>query len=140
VTVASAPTAAQAPARVLIIEDEPKMSAIIARHLERSGLVIDAIADTGDAALRHARTGTADAAVVDIMIPHPDGLEVCRYLRRHGWRGPIVVISARADPVSERHALIAGADAFLAKPFPLRALSDRLVDLLGRTAPARPRH
>jgi two-component system OmpR family response regulator len=110
------------------------MAAIIARHLDRAGLVVDGIADTGDAALRQARTGTADAAVIDVMIPHPDGLEVCRHLRHRGWRGPIIVISARADPASAGHALAAGADAFLGKPFPLSTLTDRLIDLLGRTA------
>jgi CheY-like chemotaxis protein len=98
--------------RVLVVEDEPRMAAIIARHLERSGLVVDGIASTGDAALRLVGAGTASAAVVDVMIPHPDGLEVCRHLRHQGWRGPIVVISARADPASERRALAAGADAF----------------------------
>jgi DNA-binding response OmpR family regulator len=70
--------------------------------------------------------------VLDVMIPGPDGIEVCRELRRAGWHGAIVLISALDGAETRRRALGAGADAFLAKPFPLGDLVDALAELVLR--------
>jgi DNA-binding response OmpR family regulator len=113
---------------VLIVEDDPKLARLLQRALARRGLV-SVVAATGDEALRALRDpGDLAAMVVDVMIPHPDGLEVCRQARRDGWLHPVVVISARTDPVHEARAVAAGATTFIAKPFSL----DDLGALLGR--------
>jgi DNA-binding response OmpR family regulator len=69
--------------------------------------------------------------VLDIMIPHPDGIEVCNQLRRNGWRGPIIAVSALTTPDTQAHVRRAGADLFLPKPFHLAELIDALDTLLG---------
>ena len=84
------------------------------------------------------RRHPADAVVLDIMIPHPDGIEVCRQLRRDGWRGPVVLISALDGAETRWRARSAGADVFLPKPFRLIQLLDAVTSLLGgATAPTR---
>jgi DNA-binding response OmpR family regulator len=62
------------------------------------------------------------AIVLDVMIPPPDGLEVCRRLRSGGWAGGVVIVSARSSPADREAATLAGVDRFLAKPFPLAEL------------------
>ena len=116
--------ASPAPARriVLLVEDDEKFVDLLARALDRIGY--DTVrAATGDTALAAMRSKPSVAAVVlDIMIPHPDGIEVCRQLRRDGWPGPIVVISACDGADTRTRARRAGADVFLAKPFRLTEL------------------
>jgi DNA-binding response OmpR family regulator len=68
--------------------------------------------------------------VLDVMIPHPSGIEVCRHLRRQGWGGPVIVVSARSSPADREAAFRAGADAFLGKPFALSELLTTVSDLL----------
>jgi DNA-binding response OmpR family regulator len=87
------------------------------------------LAATGDDALRMMRDRAPDAVVVDVMIPHPDGIEVCRKFRRDGWRGPMIAISARSSADHRRRTLDAGADTFLGKPFRLVDLIDTLDQL-----------
>jgi DNA-binding response OmpR family regulator len=116
---------------VLVVEDDPKMAALIQRALGH--VDIDSrVARTGDEALWHLRQSPdIGALVLDVMIPHPDGIEVCRQARRDGHRGPIVMISARGGETHRVRALDAGADLFLSKPFPLTHLARtvaRLVD------------
>jgi DNA-binding response OmpR family regulator len=113
---------------VLVVEDDAKFGDLVARALGRAGFG-SVVADCGDAALRAMRIGPPmSAAVVDVMIPHPDGIEVCRHLRRRGWSIPVVAISARSSPTDRARVEAAGADAFLSKPF---ALAD-LIDLVRR--------
>jgi DNA-binding response OmpR family regulator len=107
---------------VLIVEDDPKMAAIIDLCLHRASYSTE-IATSGDQALWCVLSRPPLAMVLDVMIPHPSGIEVCRFLRREGWSGPVIIVSARSSPADRDAALHAGADAFLAKPF---ALSDLL--------------
>lgn len=116
---------------VLVVEDDDKLAALIQRMLMRTGFE-PRLASTGDAALSAMRSQQPAAVVVDVMIPHPDGIEVCRQFRRDGWTGPIVAISARHAPQDRERVAAAGADAFLSKPFrladlisTLRGLDDR---------------
>ena len=104
--------------RVLVVEDDERLGPLVGRMLARAGYVWE-LATTGDDALRAMRERRPDAVVVDVMIPHPDGIEVCRQFRRDGWAGPMLAMSARNSPDDRRRVLAAGADAFLAKPFPL---------------------
>lgn len=110
---------------VLIVEDDEKLAVLIERMLDRSGYRT-VLALTGDEALRAMRDGAPAAVVVDVMIPHPDGIEVCRKFRRDGWRGPMIAISARSSTDHRRRTLEAGADTFLGKPFRLADLVDTL--------------
>jgi DNA-binding response OmpR family regulator len=116
---------------VLLVEDDEKFGVVLSRALERVGLDT-ATASTGDAALNAMRTlPEVSAVVLDVMIPHPDGIEVCRQLRRDGWRGPIVAISARTSSTDRARVNDAGADAFLPKPFRLTDLCETVASLLG---------
>ena len=125
------PAARSATRRVLITDDDAKLCSIIARSLERAGYTCAVVA-SGDQALWAVNANEPDALVLDVMIPHPSGIEVARHLRNDGFSGPIVVISARSTPDDRAAAQRAGADAFLAKPFSLAQLV-RTLDQL--TAP-----
>jgi len=117
--------------RVLLVEDDPDMAGFIARGLGEQAYAVDAVA-SGDAALERAAATPYDAIVLDVMIPPPDGLAVCRQLRRDGVDAPILMLTAR-DAVSNRvDGLDAGADDYLVKPFEFAELLARLRALLRR--------
>jgi DNA-binding response OmpR family regulator len=118
--------------RVLLVEDEHKISAYVKRGLEEQGYAVDA-AYTGLEALDWAETVDFDLIVLDILLPEMDGLSVCRELRKRGSRVPILMLTAR-DTVDDRVAgLDAGADDYLVKPFALKELLARLRALARRS-------
>jgi DNA-binding response OmpR family regulator len=121
------PTAAD----VLVVDDDVKLSSVLVRSLERAGYRCRA-AHSGDEALWALNDAPPDAVVMDVMIPHPSGIEVCRHFRAIGFVGPIVVISAHADAGARSAAMRAGASDFLAKPFPLGALVVALATAFAR--------
>jgi DNA-binding response OmpR family regulator len=117
--------------RVLVVEDDPDMARFITRGLGEQAYAVDAVA-TGESAIEHALTIPYDAIVLDVMIPAPDGLEVCRALRQHGTNTPILMLTAR-DAVRDRvEGLDAGADDYLVKPFEFAELLARLRALVRR--------
>jgi DNA-binding response OmpR family regulator len=119
--------------RVLLVEDERKISAYVKRGLEEQGYAVDA-AFTGREALDWAEAASHDAILLDILLPEMDGLSACRELRRRGVRAPIMMLTAR-DAVDDRVAgLDAGADDYLVKPFAMRELLARLRALTRRAA------
>jgi DNA-binding response OmpR family regulator len=119
--------------RILIVEDERKISAYVKRGLKELGYAVDA-AFTGQEALDLASTVSYDIIVLDILLPGIDGLSVCRRLRKRGLRVPILMLTAR-DAVDDRVAgLDAGADDYLIKPFAMKELSARLRALSRRGA------
>jgi heavy metal response regulator len=121
--------------RVLIVEDERKISAYVKRGLEEQGYAVDA-AYTGREALDWAETVTFDLIVLDILLPEMNGLDVCRELRQRGLRTPVLMLTAR-DAVDDRvGGLDAGADDYLVKPFALKELLARLRALTRRAADA----
>jgi len=123
--------------RVLVVEDEIKMAALIRRGLEREGYAVDIAAD-GDEALWAAREYGYDAIVLDAMIPGPDGFSVCRTLRTEGRWSPVLMLTAR-DSVADRvNGLDAGADDYLTKPFAFSELFARLRALTRRRLAERP--
>ena len=117
---------------VLVVDDDVKLASVIVRFLERVGYRCTT-ARTGDEALWAVNRSTPDAIVMDVMIPHPSGIEVCRHMRAEGYLGPIVVISARSTPGDRAAALRAGASSFLAKPFPLAELSSSLASMIAQS-------
>lgn len=114
---------------VVVVDDDYKLAAVIVRALERAGYHCR-VAASGDQTLWAVSDRPPDALVLDVMIPHPSGIEVCRHLRAGGYDGVIVVISARSNPDDHATARRAGADWFLAKPFALSDLVANLDELL----------
>jgi DNA-binding response OmpR family regulator len=122
--------------RVLVVEDEPRISAYVKRGLEEQGYAVDT-AYTGREALVWAETVEFDLIVLDLLLPEMDGLSVCRELRRKECRSPILMLTAR-DALDDRVAgLDAGADDYLVKPFALRELLARLRALGRRSTDSR---
>lgn len=107
--------------RLLVVDDDPRFLRIAVRCLERAGYECFT-AESGDGALRGVVEYQPDAIVLDVMLPPPDGIEVCRRLRSEAWSGGVVVVSARTSPTDRAAATRVGADAFLGKPFPLGEL------------------
>jgi two-component system OmpR family response regulator len=123
--------------RLLVVEDDVKMAALLKRGLEREGYAVD-VAGTGEDALWAGAEFPYDAVVLDTMIPAPDGFEVCRRLRDAGKWMPVVMLTAR-DSVDDRvRGLDAGADDYLPKPFSFAELFARLRALLRRDTGERP--
>ena len=123
--------------RILVVEDELKMASLLRRGLAEEAHAVD-VARTGDEALWMARAADYDAVVLDLMLPGPDGIEVCRRLRESGVWAPVLMLTAR-DGVEDRIAgLDAGADDYLPKPFSFAELLARLRALVRRATPERP--
>src|SRR5689334_9804920 len=108
--------------RVLVVEDEPKMAALVARGLREDGHTAN-VADRGETALWMAEADEYDAIVLDVMLPGLDGFETCRRLRERGVWSPVLMLTAR-DAITDRvDGLDAGADDYLVKPFSFAELS-----------------
>ena len=111
--------------RVLVVEDEPEMSALIARGLRGEGYAVD-IAANGIDAITLAAEAPYDVAVLDVMLPGMSGFELCRRMRDDAQASAIVLLTAR-DAVDDRvRGLDAGADDYLTKPFAFAELAARL--------------
>jgi len=123
--------------RILIVEDEPKMAALLRRGLVAEGAAVDVAARGEDAIPRAEATGY-DAIVLDVMLPGIDGFEVCRRLRSAGVWAPVLMLTAR-DAVRDRVAgLDSGADDYLTKPFSYAEFLARLRALVRRGDTERP--
>jgi two-component system OmpR family response regulator len=123
--------------RVLVVEDEVRMAALLRRGLREDGLATD-VAVSGEDALWMARATDYDAIVLDVMLPGIDGFETCRRLRRADVRSPVLMLTAR-DGVEDRVAgLDGGADDYLVKPFSFAELLARLRALVRRAPGERP--
>jgi two-component system OmpR family response regulator len=123
--------------RLLIVEDDAKLAAAVARGLRAEGYAVDLCAD-GDAALAQAAVHPYDAIVLDLMLPRRDGLAVCRVLRERGCWAPVLVLTARGGVGDRIRGLDAGADDYLPKPFDFGELLARLRALIRRTPAERP--
>src|SRR5213082_1249930 len=119
--------------RILVIEDEKKTAAFLAKGLREVGFVVD-LARDGETGLELARASRFDLLVVDIRLPNKDGWEVVADLRRDGIRTPILFLTAR-DSVRDRvKGLELGADDYLVKPFAFSELLARVRSVLRRSS------
>ncbi len=117
--------------RILIVEDEPRLSQVLAQALREHGYAID-LAHDGEEGLGLAELEPYDALILDVMLPRLDGFELCRRLRTGGSAVPILMLTAR-DAVEDRvRGLDLGADDYLIKPFSLSELLARIRALFRR--------
>ncbi len=116
--------------RILLVEDEPRLAAMIRDYLGEAGLLVS-IAGTGEAAVAAQARDGFDAVVLDLMLPDIDGLEVCRRIRARS-EVPILMLTARGDTMDRVVGLELGADDYLPKPFEPRELLARLRAILRR--------
>lgn len=117
--------------RILIIEDEQELAALVSRHLREQGFEVTAVA-RGDAGLRAAEGADFDLVLLDLMLPGMDGMQVCRRLRARGVQTPIVMVTARTTEVDKVLGLDMGADDYIAKPFGIAELTARIKAILRR--------
>jgi two-component system, OmpR family, copper resistance phosphate regulon response regulator CusR len=123
--------------RILLVEDDPGVRRFVVKGLREQAYAVD-IAATGEDALYQADINEYDLIILDVMIPPPDGFEVCRRLRKSGKQMPILMLTAR-DAVEDRvSGLDRGADDYLTKPFEFRELLARLRALLRRSTELHP--
>ena len=117
--------------RILVVEDNKKTAAFIAKALKAEGFAVDSL-HNGDTALSALSTTPFDLVVLDIMLPGRDGLSLLRQWRAHGNRTPVLLLSARGEVNERVEGLDAGADDYLAKPFALEELVARVRALVRR--------
>jgi len=120
--------------RILLAEDERKVAEHIRAGLVAEGYAVD-VAHDGDEALWLAESSTYDALLLDINMPHKDGITVVRLLRRKGVLAPVMFLTARDDIEDKVRGLDAGADDYLTKPFSIVELLARLRAVLRRQRP-----
>jgi DNA-binding response OmpR family regulator len=126
------------PGRVLVVEDEPDISGLLAFHLEREGYQVVRSRNGADA-LQLVRVRRPDLVLLDLMLPGIDGLEVCRRLRQDPATAalPIVMLTAKGEEVDRVLGLELGADDYIVKPFSPKEVVARVRAVLRRArAPA----
>ena len=123
--------------RVLLVEDETRLSATLSRGLKAEGFVVVAVG-TGIEGLQEAIENSYDVAILDIMLPGRSGYEVLRQMRAQNVWTPVLMLTAKDGEYDETDAFDLGADDYLTKPFSFRVLVARLRALVRRGAPERP--
>lgn len=119
--------------RVLLVEDEPRLSRVIKKGLVEDGFAVDTAFD-GEEGFFLATSETYDVIVLDIMLPKLDGLEVCRRLRNKKIKTPILILTAKTSVDDKVAGLDSGADDYVTKPFAFIELRSRIHALLRRSA------
>ncbi len=121
--------------RILVIEDDPNVADFVRRGLVQSGFEID-VAPTGHEGLDRAELARPEIAILDLMLPDIDGIDVCRQLRAAGDIG-IIILTARGVVGERVRGLEAGADDYLLKPFAFEELLARIRAVLRRRSPGK---
>jgi DNA-binding response OmpR family regulator len=121
--------------RILVVEDDRDIAELVARYLEKAGFVVEIIA-SGKEALTALSDRPPDLLVLDLMLPHVGGAEICRAARANARTAliPIIMLTARADESERIAGLELGADDYIAKPFSPNELVARVRALLRRAS------
>ena len=126
------PIEVQSRAKILVVEDEPNMVAGLRDNFEFEGYEVITARD-GVEGLQRALEESPDLVVLDVMMPHLSGLEVCRQLRAKRASIPIIMLTARGQEIDKVVGLELGADDYVTKPFSIRELLARVKAILRRT-------
>ena len=118
------------PPRILVVEDDPTVSEVVTRYLEREGFVVE-VAYDGAVGLERARADPPELVVLDVMVPSLDGFELCRRLRATA-PVPVIMLTARGEEADRIVGLELGADDYMSKPFSPRELTARIKAVLRR--------
>jgi DNA-binding response OmpR family regulator len=121
----------QAPRKILVVEDDPDISALVELHLADAGNDVE-LASDGGTGLERALGRPFDLVILDIMLPGVDGLEICRRLRAEKPELPILMLTARTTELDRVLGLEMGADDYLTKPFSVRELVARVKAIFRR--------
>jgi two-component system OmpR family response regulator len=120
------------PMRILVVEDDNKIGSFVLKGLRQAGFAVDRAAD-GETGLDLVLTRAYDAAVIDIMLPKRDGLNVIEELRRQKVNTPLIILSAKRSVDERVRGLQAGGDDYLTKPFAFSELLARVQALIRRS-------
>ncbi len=123
--------------RILVVEDQPKMSNFLKLGLQEVGYAVD-IAETGSAAESYIAQSDYDLVILDVMLPDQSGLDTARHIRRDSYHGPILMLTALSTTKDKVNGLDAGADDYLTKPYSMEELLARVRALLRRQSPTQP--
>jgi len=123
--------------RILLVDDEPKIVMGLKPYFRQAGFEV-LTAYNGQEALRAAHRDQPDIIVLDLMLPHMDGLDVCRTLRQEGNFTPIIMLTARVEEADKLAGLELGADDYMTKPFSPRELVARVHAVLRRVEGPKP--
>jgi DNA-binding response OmpR family regulator len=119
--------------RLLVVEDDPRLSDVLQRGLSEQGHVVD-VAGDGEEGEQWASAGAYDAVLLDVNLPKRDGLTVVRGLRASGVRTPVLILTSRDTTEDAIEGLDAGADDYLRKPFVFGELEARLRSITRRAS------
>jgi len=119
-------------ARILLVEDDRKLSELVKEFLESRGDFEVSAEYRGDDAPGRILGEAPDLVILDIMLPGMDGIEICKTIRRDGFRGPVLMLTALGDEIDEIVGLEVGADDYMAKPVSPRLLLTRVRAILRR--------
>jgi DNA-binding response OmpR family regulator len=111
--------------RILVVEDEARIRAFLARAFAAEGFVVD-VAPDGEQGLERARSGEYDGVILDLLLPGQDGLEVLRQLQLRHHELPVLILSARSDIPTKLRGFELGAVDYMVKPFSLDELLARV--------------
>jgi len=117
--------------RILVVEDQVKMANFLEKGLNEVGYAVD-IAESGSAAESFMAQGDYDLVILDVMLPDQSGIDTARHIRRDGYEGPILMLTALSTTKDKVHGLDAGADDYLTKPYSFDELHARVRALLRR--------
>ncbi len=122
---------------IVIVEDDPSITVGLRMNLEAEGYRVT-VADEGEAGLTAARADGVDLVVLDVMLPHVNGLEILRLLRKEGRTMPIIMLSARSSEIDKVMGLELGAEDYVTKPFGLAEFLARVRAALRRASMGKP--
>ena len=119
--------------KILVVDDEPDVTDLVAYHLKAKGFQVETVNDA-TASIAKARTYLPDLLILDIMMPHLSGIQICRILRADNKlaKVPIIFLTAKAEPHDRIEGLESGADDYMGKPFSPKELVLRVESILRR--------